>query len=153
MAKKSTSEMLGLGNEGTDTEKIREKKLISPQQTSQTALGLCWDYARHFGFTKADIASKYGLRSQSLKELERGGKLVRSGDRYVDVMIRALNTRRLYAMCCGNLLLAEEIRFALAEIALVRAGLATDHEMVTRLMENETGIWREKEVKKGLLKR
>lgn len=143
--------MLGLGHQGTDSATIREKKLIVSQPTSQYAPALCWDYAEHFNFTKADIVLKYELRKCTLKKLEDGGDIARNGKKYVSALVRALNNRRLSAIGRGDFALASEVMFALGEICLVSAGLATDHEMVQMLHEQTDKTWREEEVRRGNL--
>lgn len=144
--------MLGLGHQGTDSAVIKERKL-QVVNTQIDLLPFIWQYAQHLGIVKADIVRKYNLRSQTLTCIERGQVLTRGTDRYVDSLIRALNNQRIHARHHGNDLLAKEIEFALFEICLLRAGIATDHEMVLRLKEADDAKWRQKMVREGVLAR
>lgn len=151
--KKHRLALLGLGHKGTDSATIREKKLIVSQPTEQYAPALCWSYAEHFNFIKSDIVSKYGLRKSTLKSLEDGQTLSRNEDKYVFQLVRALNNRRLSAISKGDTALAEEVTFALAEICLVCAGIATDHEMVETVREKLDKAWHDDEVRRRILKK
>lgn len=130
MEENTIRQLLGLGRTSSDTAFIRKHSIVRSAWTELDPLCLALAYAHHFGLTNVTLCCKYGLRPNTLSEIDHGHTLQRNRSLYMNCMMRALNDLRLQAIVKGDELLCNSIVQVLSELALVMVGLATDSELV-----------------------
>ena len=135
---------LGLDSTNYDSAYIRRNRIVQSEHTRKDPLCLALSYAIYLGLNPSYLSAHYQLREATLCDIKKGVVIKRKRREYMESLVRALNDCRMRAISYNKETLAEEVRFALSELALVMCSLATDDEVVERRKEVTKANWKEK---------
>ncbi len=102
------------------------------QGTRYDALCAAILIAYKHGVKDAMLTSGFDVNRATLNKLKKGEPISRGTDKYFEAIITSLNNLRLDAICKGNEDRADVLTKALADIALLRCGIAPDWEIEER---------------------
>lgn len=142
-SKKANVQVLGLPRTQSDSAHGK----IKSEETHQDAVLLALGYAHYFGITNSRLSLRYGLGKNSLTAWSQGRSPERKREEHLRSLKLALNDTRLCQISRG--MDATDIDFALGQLALVEAGIATDAELALRQRQCLDVLWAEKSKRKG----
>ena len=102
------------------------------QGTRYDALCAAISIAYKHGVKDAMLTSGFDVNRVTLNKLKNGEPISRGTDKYFEAITTSLNNLRLEAKCKGDEEKVNDLTKALADIALLRCGIAPDWEMIER---------------------